>query len=86
MVITQIDKPTIELLQKAIQIVLEQNHIPYRNIGVAEEENQLLFLYEGKDHKVHVFKWSKASSIGVNIGTLAQSVITPILPHLRLLS
>ncbi|WP_462409053.1 hypothetical protein [Neobacillus sp. Marseille-QA0830] len=86
MVITKIDKPTIELMQRAFQIVLEQNHVPYKNIGIAEQGNQLLFLYEGNDTKVHVFKWSKQSSIGVDFGTLAQSVLTPIIPHLRLLS
>ncbi|WP_251553799.1 hypothetical protein [Neobacillus muris] len=86
MVITKIDKLTVELLQKAFQIVLEQNHVPYINIGIAEQDDELLFLYEGKDEKVHVFKWSKASSIGVTYGTLAQSVLTPIIPHLRLLS
>jgi hypothetical protein len=51
-----------------------------------EESDQLLFLFEGKDEKVHVFKWSKASSMGASIGALAQSVLMPIIPHLRLLS
>jgi hypothetical protein len=86
MEITKFDRQTLNLLQKAFEIVLEQNKIPYKKIGIAEEAEQLVFLYEGKDEKVHVFKLKKASSIGVSIGVLAQSVLTPIIPHLRLLS
>jgi hypothetical protein len=84
--ITKIDQQTLNLLHKAFEIVLTENKIPYKKIGIAEEDEQLLFLYEGKDEKVHVFKWSKASSIGASIGTIAQSVLMPIIPHLRLLS
>jgi hypothetical protein len=84
--ITKIDKPTLDLIQKAFEIVLKQNNIPYKKIGIAEETDHLVFLYEGKDEKVHVFKWKKSASIGVSIGVLAQSVLTPIIPHLRLLS
>lgn len=84
--ITKIDQPTLELIQKAFEIVLDQNKIKYKKIGIAEEGEQLLFLYEGKDQKVHVFKWKKASCIGVSVGVLAQSVLMPIIPHLRLLS
>jgi hypothetical protein len=84
--ITKIDKQTLELIQKAFEIVLDQNKINYKKVGIVEEGDQLLFLYEGKDPKVHVFKWKKASCIGVSIGVLAQSVLMPILPHLRLLS
>jgi hypothetical protein len=76
----------LDLLRKAFEIVLHQNKVPFNKIGIAEEGEQLLFLYEGKDEKVHVFKWSKASSVGVSVGVLAQSVLMPILPHLRLLS
>lgn len=81
-----VDQQTLNLLHKAFEIVLEQNNISYNKIGIAEEGEQLLFLYEAKDEKVHIFKWSKASSIGMSIGTLAQSVLTPIIPQLRLLS
>jgi hypothetical protein len=84
--ITKIDQPTLDLMTKAFAIVLEQNKVSYKKIGIVEEGDQLLFLYEGKDEKVHVFKWSKESSVGVSIGVLAQSVLMPILPHLRLLS
>ncbi|MEO2077341.1 MAG: hypothetical protein ABGX20_18570 [Bacillus sp. (in: firmicutes)] len=76
----------LDLLRKAFEAVLVQNNVSFRKIGIAEEGDQLLFLYEGKDEKVHVFKWSKASSVGVSIGVLAQSVLMPIIPHLRLLS
>ncbi|WP_160720375.1 hypothetical protein [Bacillus sp. USDA818B3_A] len=81
-----VDQQTLTLLHKAFEIVLEQNNITYNKIGIAEEGDQLLFLYETKDEKVHVFKWSKAASVGMSIGTLAQSVLTPIIPQLRLLS
>lgn len=84
--ITKIDEQTIALMNKAFAIVLEQNKVSYKKIGIVEEGDQLLFLYEGKDEKVHVFKWSKSSSIGVSFGVLAQSVLMPIIPHLRLLS
>ncbi|MGG3469916.1 hypothetical protein ABES02_20820 [Neobacillus pocheonensis] len=84
--ITKIDEQTIALMNKAFAIVLDQNKVPYNKIGIVEEGDQLLFLYEGKDEKVHVFKWSKSSSIGVSFGVLAQSVLMPIIPHLRLLS
>jgi len=84
--IPKVDKATLNLLQKAFEIVLDENNIPYKKIGIAEEGEHMLFLYEGKDEKVHVFKWSKKSSIGVSIGVLAQSVLVPIIPHLRLLS
>ncbi|MDQ1146946.1 hypothetical protein QE429_003773 [Bacillus sp. SORGH_AS 510] len=76
----------LDLLRKAFEAVLVQNNVSFSKIGIAEEGDQLLFLYEGKDEKVHVFKWSKASSVGVSIGVLAQSVLMPIIPHLRLLS
>ncbi|PLS02817.1 hypothetical protein [Neobacillus cucumis] len=81
-----VDQQTLNLLHKAFEIVLEQNNITYNKIGIAEEGDQLLFLYETKDEKVHVFKWSKQASIGMSIGTLAQSVLMPIIPQLRLLS
>jgi len=84
--ITKIDEQTIALMNKAFAIVLEQNKVSYKKIGIVEEGDQLLFLYEGKDEKVHVFKWRKSSSIGVSFGVLAQSVLMPIIPHLRLLS
>jgi hypothetical protein len=84
--ITKIDQQTLNLLHKAFDIILKENNISYKKIGIAEEDEQLLFLYEGKDEKVHVFKWSKASSIGASIGAIAQSVLMPIIPHLRLLS
>ena len=84
--ITKIDQQTLNLLHKAFEIVLNENKIPYNKIGIAEENEQLLFLYEGKDEKVHVFKWSKAACIGASIGAIAQSVLLPIIPHLRLLS
>ncbi|MEH7107110.1 MULTISPECIES: hypothetical protein [Bacillaceae] len=84
--VIKIDQETLNYLQKAFEIVLEQNKISYKKIGIAEEGDQLLFLYETNDEKVHVFKWSKASSVGVSIGVLAQSVLMPIIPHLRLLS
>lgn len=84
--IIKIDQQTINLLHKAFDIVLKENNISYKKIGISEEGEQLLFLYEGKDEKVHVFKWSKASSIGASIGVIAQSVLMPIIPHLRLLS
>lgn len=84
--ITKIDQQTLNFLHKAFDIVLKENNISYRKIGIAEEDEQLLFLYEGKDEKVHVFKWSKASCIGASIGAIAQSVLMPIIPHLRLLS
>lgn len=84
--ITKIDQTTIDLMTKAFAVVLEQNKVSYKKIGIVEEGEQLLFLYEGKDKKVHVFKWNKSSSIGVSIGVLAQSVLMPIIPHLRLLS
>lgn len=83
--ITKIDQPTLNLLQKAFEIILKENKITYKKIGIAEEGEQLLFLYEGKSEKVHVFKWNKASSFGVSIGVLAQSVLAPIIPHLRTL-
>ncbi|MFJ7728822.1 hypothetical protein ACIQXV_22185 [Neobacillus sp. NPDC097160] len=86
MEINKIDQQTLALLHKAFEIVLEQNNVTYNKIGIAEDGEQLLFLYEGKDEKVHVFNWSKTSSIGVSIGVLAQSVLMPIIPHLRLLS
>jgi hypothetical protein len=86
MEITKIDQQTLNLLHKAFEIVLQENNISYKKIGIAEEGEQLLFLYEGKDEKVHVFKWSKAPSIGASIGVIAQSVLMPIIPHLRLLS
>ena len=81
-----VDQQTLNLLHKAFEIVLEQNKISYNKIDIAEEGDQLLFLYETKEEKVHVFKWSKAASVGISIGTLAQSVLTPILPQLCLLS
>lgn len=81
-----VDQKTLSLLHKAFEIVLQQNNISYHKIGIAEEGDQLLFLYEIKEEKVHVFKWSKAASVGMSIGTLAQSVLTPIIPQLRLLS
>jgi len=80
------DQQTLALLHKAFEIVLEQNNISFSKIGIAEEGEQLLFLYEGTDEKVHVFKWSKSSCVGLNIGVIAQSVLTPIIPQLRLLS
>jgi hypothetical protein len=86
MEITKIDQHTLNLLHKAFEIVLKENNISYIKIGIAEEGQQLLFLYEGKDEKVHVFKWNKASCIGASIGAIAQSVLMPIIPHLRLLS
>jgi len=84
--ITKIDQQTLNLLHKAFEIVLNENNISFNKIGIAEENEQLLFLYEGKDEKVHVFKWNKASCIGASIGVIAQSVLMPILPQLRLLS
>jgi len=84
--ITKIDQQTLNLLHKAFEIVLNENNIHYKKIGIAEEDAQLLFLFEGKDEKVHVFKWNKASCIGASIGAIAQSVLLPIIPHLRLLS
>ncbi|MEH7354958.1 hypothetical protein V7150_15480 [Neobacillus drentensis] len=86
MEINNFDQQTLALIHKAFEIVLKQNNVTFNKIGIAEEGEQLLFLYEGKDEKVHVFKWSKASSLGVSIGVLAQSVLMPIIPHLRLLS
>jgi hypothetical protein len=86
MEITKIDQQTLNLLHKAFDIILKENNISYTKIGIAEESEQLLFLYEGKDEKVHVFKWSKASCLGASIGAIAQSVLLPIIPHLRLLS
>jgi hypothetical protein len=86
MEITKIDQQTLNLLHKAFDIILKENNISYTKIGIAEENEQLLFLYEGKDKKVHVFKWSKASCFGASIGAIAQSVLLPIIPHLRLLS
>ena len=86
MEINNFDHQTLALIHKAFEIVLKQNNVTFNKIGIAEEGEQLLFLYEGKDEKVHVFKWSKASSLGVSIGVLAQSVLMPIIPHLRLLS
>ena len=82
----KIDQQTLNLLHKAFEIVLNENKITFNKIGIAEEETQLLFLYEGKDEKVHIFKWNKASCIGASIGAIAQSVLLPIIPHLRLLS
>lgn len=84
--ITKIDQQTLNLLHKAFDIILKENNISYKKIGIAEEDEQLLFLYEGKDEKVHVYKWSKASCIGASIGAISQSVLMPIIPHLRLLS
>ncbi|WP_144548678.1 hypothetical protein [Bacillus sp. X1(2014)] len=84
--ITKIDQQTLNLLHKAFEIILNENKISYEKIGIAEEDAQLLFLFEGKDEKVHVFKWNKASCIGASIGAIAQSVLLPIIPHLRLLS
>jgi len=81
-----VDQQTLDLLHKAFEIVLNQNNISYNKIGIAEEGDLLLFLYETKEEKVHVFKWSKQASIGMSIGTLAQSVLTPLIPQLRLLS
>jgi hypothetical protein len=81
-----IDQQTLALTHKAFEIVLEQNNVSYTKIGIVEEGEQLLFLYEGKDEKVHVFKWSKASCVGLSIGVLAQSVLMPLIPQLRLLS
>lgn len=86
MEIKHFDQQTLALLHKAFEIVLKQNNVTFSKIGIAEEREQLLFLYEGRDEKVHVFKWSKASSVGVSFGVLAQSVLMPIIPHLRLLS
>lgn len=85
MKINSIDQPTLNLIQKAFEIVLTDNNIAYKNIGIAIEGDQLLFLYEGKSEKVHVFKWSKQSSIGMSFGVLAQSVLAPIIPTLRTL-
>lgn len=81
-----IDQQTLALIHKAFEIVLEQNNVSYTKIGIVEDGEQLLFLYEGKDEKVHVFKWSKASCVGLSIGVLAQSVLMPLIPQLRLLS
>ncbi|MDR7002344.1 hypothetical protein [Neobacillus niacini] len=81
--LTSFDQPTLNLIHKAFEIVLRENHIAYKKIGIVEDGDQLLFLYEGKSEKVHVFKWSKAQSQGVSIGVLAQSVLAPIIPALR---
>jgi hypothetical protein len=83
--ITTIDQPTLNLLQKAFEIVLKENHIKFKKIGIVDDGDQLLFLFEGKSKKIHVFKWSKESSLGASIGELAQSVLTPIIPTLRTL-
>lgn len=76
------DQPSLDYLRKAFEIVLKENNIPIRSIGIVEQGEQLLFLYEGKSEKVHVFNWSKASCIGLSIGVIAKSVLTPIIPTL----
>ncbi|MGX6442172.1 hypothetical protein ACWM35_02905 [Neobacillus sp. K501] len=81
--ITTIDQPTLNLIQRAFEIVLTENNIAYKNIGIAVEGDQLLFLFEGKSEKIHVFKWPKQSSIGISYGVLAQSVLAPLIPTLR---
>lgn len=86
MEIKNFDQQTLALLHKAFEIVLKQNNVTFNKIGIAEDGEQLLFLYEDRDEKIHVFNWSKASSVGVSFGVLAQSVLMPIIPHLRLLS
>lgn len=83
--ITKIDEPTLNLLHKAFEVVLKENNISFKKIGIAQEGEQLLFLYEGKSEKVHIFKWNISSSVGLSIGVLAQSVLKPIIPHLRTL-
>lgn len=85
MEITKIDQTTLDYLRKAFEMVLIDNNIPVRKIGIMEQGEQLLFLYEGKSEKVHVFNWNKASCIGLSIGVIAKSVLTPILPKLRTL-
>lgn len=84
--IDKLDQATLNLLQKAFEMVLEQNKVPYKKIGIVEEADQFAFLYEAKNGKVHVFKWKKAACVDVSIGVLAQSVLAPIIPHLRMLS
>jgi hypothetical protein len=83
--ITTIDQPTLNLLQKAFEIILKENNIRFKKVGIVDDGDQLLFLFEGKTKKIHVFKWSKQTSLGVSIGELAQSVLAPIIPTLRTL-
>jgi hypothetical protein len=83
MQLNQIDQTTLDYLRKAFEIVLKENNIPIRKIGITEQGEQLLFLYEGKSEKVHVFNWSSSSCIGLSIGVIAKSVLTPIIPTLR---
>ena len=85
MEITKIDKTTLDYLRKAFETVLIDKNIPVKKIGIMEQGEQLLFLYEGKSEKVHVFNWKKSTCIGLSIGVIAKSVLTPILPTLRTL-
>jgi hypothetical protein len=85
MELNKLDKTTLDYLRKAFEIVLKENNVPIRSIGIVEQGEQLLFLYEGSSEKVHVFNWSKASCFGLGLRVIAQSVLTPIIPTLQTL-
>jgi hypothetical protein len=85
MELNKIDETTLDYLRKAFEIVLKENNVPIRSIGIVEQGEQLLFLYEGSSEKVHVFNWNKSSCIGLSLGVIAQSVLTPIISTLRTL-
>ncbi|AOZ93609.1 hypothetical protein [Paenibacillus crassostreae] len=82
MKIKTINPTNINRLRIAFENVLLDNGIRYTKVGITEDGDELVFLFEGND-KLHTFKWNKKTCVGHGTEEIAKSVLEPMITRLK---
>jgi len=84
MKIRSINPTNINKLRNAFFDYLLEEAVKFDSIGLIEEGEQLVLLFEDKEkEKAHVFKFDAKLCIGQDPGDIAKKIIEPMLPKLK---
>lgn len=77
-----INPTNINRLRNAFYDYLLENGVPFNKIGLGEEGEKLVLFFE-RDESLNVFELEKEMCIGHEPTFVAESVIEPMLNHLK---
>lgn len=77
-----INPVNLRRLKNAFTHYLVEQGVPFYEIGLVEEEEQLVLVFV-RTEKAHVFKFGKNECLGHEPDFIAKSVIDPMLEHIK---
>lgn len=82
MKIRSINSRNLSRLNNAFIDYLLDNGVGFHEIGLADAGEKLALIFK-RDDEINVFKFSKETCIGYEPAAIAESIIKPMLNHLK---